>query len=206
MFSTQRLLLLLLSIQIIHTQVVTIRNLGCKTYNANKQCVECATRYYLDINAICQPVNPNCNTYNNKTGACLSCYPGFGIIEDTCLPGIITSNFDPNCNTFSGSDCAVCSKNYYLSTSGRCQAVNPSCNTFNPSNGNCTSCFAGYEIKDGNCVIGQSQPTIANCNSIDSKTGKCFKCSFGFYFDSNRICVQKNPSCKTFDDVNTLCI
>ena len=47
---------------------------------------------------------------------------------------------------------------------------------------------------------------MANCNSINSKTGKCLKCSFGYYFDSNGLCVQKNPNCKTFDDNTSLCI
>lgn len=207
MFLTPKHLLSLLTLLIlVSSQAVIIRNLGCKSYNPNGVCIGCSTRYYLDISAICQPVNPNCNTYDDRTGACLTCYPGFGIIENTCLPGIVSSNFDPNCNTFNGPVCTVCSKNYFLSASGKCTAVNPSCNTYNPSNGNCTSCFAGYEVQAGNCVISQSQPTIANCNTIDPKTSKCLKCSYGFFFDLNGLCAAQNPNCKTFNNLLSLCI
>lgn len=81
MFSNfKRFVFVLALLYLAQLQTVTIRNLGCKTYNGNGTCIECATRYYLDINAICQPVNPNCNTYDIKTGACLTCYPGFGIV------------------------------------------------------------------------------------------------------------------------------
>lgn len=125
------------------TQAVTIRNMGCKTYAAGV-CTGCSNRYYLDSQNICQPVNPNCNTYNDKTGGCLTCYPGFGLIEDTCLPGIVTNAFDPNCNSFKGNDCIKCSKGYFLNSNAKCQAVNPACKTYDITNGACTSCFSGY--------------------------------------------------------------
>ncbi len=44
----------------------------------------CPNRYYLDSNNKCQPVNPSCDTYNNKTGACITCKPGFVLIEGGC--------------------------------------------------------------------------------------------------------------------------
>jgi hypothetical protein len=125
-------------------QSIVIRNLGCKSYNPQGVCITCSTRYYLDSGNICQPVNPNCNTYDLVTGGCLSCYPGFGLIEDTCLPGIVSNSFDPNCNTFNGSLCAKCSSGFFLNTAGKCQGVDPTCKSFDPTNGACLSCFAGY--------------------------------------------------------------
>lgn len=198
------LLLLLLATAIV-SQTVTIRNLGCKTYNEHQVCVECSTRFYLDSSAICQPVNPNCKTYNPSNGACLSCYPGFGIVEDTCLPGAATKSYDPNCNTFDGSACVKCSKGYFLGSSGKCTAVSPSCNTYNPSNGDCTSCFAGYAVEKGKCVLSAADAAVANCNQIDPLTGICLKCSKGYYFDYNGNCAQENPNCKTFDVFLKLC-
>ena len=118
----------------ISSQQVVYRNLGCKTYSGGV-CTACSVRYYLDSANICQPVNPNCNTYDSKTGGCPSCYPGFGLIEDTCLPGIVTSSFDPNCHKFEGDKCAKCSNGFYSNSNGKCQAVDPSCKTFNESNG-----------------------------------------------------------------------
>ena len=124
-----KLLLFLLLLATSFSQVI-VRNLGCKSYNGKGVCASCSVRYYLDSNNICQPVNPNCNTYDSKTGGCLSCYPGFGLLEDTCLPGIVTSSFDPNCNQFKGDQCAKCSNRYYLASTGKCKPVDPSCNTF----------------------------------------------------------------------------
>ena len=172
--------------------------MGCKSYTAGV-CTGCSTRYYLDSQQICQPVNPNCNTYNDKTGGCLSCYPGFGLIEDTCLPGIVTNAFDPNCNSFKGNDCIKCSKGYFLNSNAKCQAVNPACKTYDINNGACTSCFSGYEVALGGCVISTVQSSIPNCNQIDSGSGKCVKCSFGYYFDVNGNCLQADPNCKTFN-------
>ena len=113
----------------VECQIVMIRNLGCRK-SEEGVCVECVTRYWLDSEAICQPVNPNCNTYDPANGACLTCYPGFGLIEDTCLPGIVTSSFDPNCNTFANGTCEKCSVGFYQGAGGRCTAADTSCKTF----------------------------------------------------------------------------
>lgn len=42
--------------------------------------------------------------------------------------------------------------------------VSASCRTYNPNNGVCTGCYAGYEVINGICVVAQSTPAIANCN------------------------------------------
>lgn len=142
-FPYQPLLICLLMV-LTTQQAIVIRNIGCKTYDSNGVCTACSTRYYLDAGKICQPVNPNCDTYDTVTGGCLSCYPGFGLIENTCLPGIVSSSFDPNCNTFNGSLCAKCSNGFFLNAQGKCQGVDPTCKTFNTSTGECLSCFSGY--------------------------------------------------------------
>ena len=67
-------------------QNVIYLNPGCNKFNEAGDCISCSVRFYKDNNGICQPVNPNCNGYNPITGACTTCYPGFAIIENTCLP------------------------------------------------------------------------------------------------------------------------
>lgn len=203
--SGARIAVFLLCIVLSLGQTIVIRNLGCKSYNPQGVCTTCSTRYYLDAGNICQPVNPNCNTYNTTTGGCLSCYPGFGLIEDTCLPGIVSNNFDPNCNTFNGDLCAKCSTGYFLSSSGKCQGVDPSCKSFDLSNGECLSCFAGYELSSGSCIVSKTQATIPNCNQIDLASGKCAKCSFGYFFDQQGNCQQADPNCKSFDSIHFIC-
>jgi hypothetical protein len=187
-------------------QAIIIRNSGCKTFDSNGQCKVCSTRYYLDIDYICQPVNPQCLTYDSSNGACLSCYPGFGVLEGTCLPGLVTKTFDSNCNTFNGSICIKCSSGYFINQKGICQAVSPSCKTFNPSNGACTSCFPGFDVQiDGTCQIGKAIATIANCNQMDSN-GNCLKCSFGYYFNQNKQCIQIDPNCKDYNQTSYKCV
>lgn len=187
------------------TQTIVIRNIGCKSYNAQGVCNNCSLRYYLDPANICQPVNPNCNTYNPSTGACLSCYSGFGLIEDTCLPGLVSGNFDPNCNTFNGDLCVKCSVGFFLNSNGKCQGTDPSCKTFNPSNGACLTCFAGFEVSNGTCIISKTQAAIPNCNQVDLSSGKCTKCSFGYFFDQQGNCQQADPNCKSFDSIRFIC-
>lgn len=92
-----------------------------------------------------------------------------------------------------------------MGSNGKCQTVNPSCKDYDPQNGYCTSCFAGYAVKDGLCVVSQADATVANCNSIDPLTGLCLKCSYGYYFDSNNNCIQQSVSCKSFDTFFKVC-
>lgn len=82
------LLIVLCSFSLIlsNSQNVIYLNPGCNKFNEDGNCVSCSVRFYQDDNGICQPVNPNCNGYNPDTGACTTCYPGFAIVEDTCLP------------------------------------------------------------------------------------------------------------------------
>lgn len=84
----KNILILLLSLLFVtaYTGKVIILNPGCKQFDSSGKCAACSTRFYKDKEGICQPVNPNCRDYNPTNGACTSCYDGFSIIEDTCLP------------------------------------------------------------------------------------------------------------------------
>lgn len=51
----------------------------CKTYSPDGyKCLECAYHAYFDKNGICQNVSDFCKTWDEKTGACLSCFEGYG--------------------------------------------------------------------------------------------------------------------------------
>ena len=44
------------------------------------KCTSCYSSFYLNKNtSTCIKVDGNCKTYNNETGACLSCYDGYVI-------------------------------------------------------------------------------------------------------------------------------
>jgi len=42
-------------------------------------CTACATRTYIGTSGLCEAVSINCNTYDAISGACTSCYSGFGL-------------------------------------------------------------------------------------------------------------------------------
>ena len=181
MKKTSTLLLIVLLIGLAVSQQFTIKNIGCNNFDSNGNCLSCTTKFYKDSNGICQPVNPNCNTYSQANADCLTCYSGYGLKEGTCLPGI-SSVYDQNCNTFQGSICVKCSSGYYLGPKGQCTQANSLCLTFDNQNGACLSCSSGFSLSYGKCS--QSTSTTAysdpNCNQFDNN-GNCQKCSYGYY-------------------------
>jgi hypothetical protein len=47
--------------------------------------------------------------------------------------------------------CYACHNRYYL-VGKQCNLVNPLCNTYNSTNGQCLSCFKGYILNNQLCV------------------------------------------------------
>lgn len=103
-------------------------------------------------------VDENCDQYNSTDGSCLSCYPGFAVQwnaakgKKQCLIHLDT---DPNCEIRgSQSTCAKCYSGFYYSAQNFiCMQINQLCATANSSNGNCLSCYGGYTLINGECVI-----------------------------------------------------
>lgn len=82
-----RFLILLVALAAVaHAGNLIVLNPGCRQFDASGVCAACSNRYYKDGEGICQPVSNNCRTYKSDNGACTSCYDGFSIVEDTCLP------------------------------------------------------------------------------------------------------------------------
>ena len=53
-------------------------------------CLECSFRAFMDDNSVCQQVSDWCNTWNEKTGECTSCYQGYGKpINGVCNGAIV---------------------------------------------------------------------------------------------------------------------
>lgn len=48
----------------------------CASFDANGNCNACSYRTVL-INGRCIPVSDLCNTWDEKTGLCISCYSGY---------------------------------------------------------------------------------------------------------------------------------
>jgi len=77
---TLRISLAFLLVVAVSSTGVIVLNPGCRQFNNAGNCVACSTRFFKDTEGICQPVNPNCRTYNEENGACTSCYDGFSIV------------------------------------------------------------------------------------------------------------------------------
>lgn len=89
--------------------------------------------------------------------------------------------------------CVKCSWGSFLNSKGKCQQANPLCKTFDQTNGKCLSCYPGFEVEEGNCVILRVE-LDPNCNQFEGT--KCVKCSQGAYFDNNGKCQIKDTNCK----------
>jgi hypothetical protein len=186
----------------------TADNYGCAQWT-NGVCTQCSYRY-IAMSQTCQPVNPLCQTWDN-TGKCLTCYTGYEICAEGCIPAPATpgpSYNQPLCNTFdSTGKCTKCATGAYFNN-GVCVQANANCQTFSQTNGWCLSCYAGYSLQVGQCVLiplcpANNAPSDLLCASWSGNT--CLKCSVNAYFN-NGVCTQVNPLCMTFDSSNGNCL
>jgi len=132
----------------------------------------------------------------------LTCFPGYSVVNTTCLLSTVS---DANCKTFKDGACTECSKNFYFNDQGKCIQIDPFCKTFDISSKTCLECYSGFRLVSGICDFSQnSQAFDVGCNNFDTN-GICTNCSQGYYFNSNNVCVQVDPSCKTFNLQSKVC-
>jgi len=139
----------------------------------------CPARQYLS-NGYCLNVSQYCGSYDPYRGFCLNCLNNY-ILDNQGI-----------CNAPS----------YYQSSNGcgprkyqsgnLCFPVDPTCNQFDQSNGNCLSCIDPTDL-------------------LDRSTGKCIKltdiCQDRYYFSSlTKTCVEVNPYCSTYDKSTGYCL
>jgi hypothetical protein len=61
----------------------------CNSFSADgSYCMHCSFRCYMGKNGRCQPVSDFCQTWDDCTGLCNSCYPGY----PASVNGICSSN------------------------------------------------------------------------------------------------------------------
>lgn len=44
--------------------------------------------------------------------------------------------------------------------------MNTFCKDYDPSNGKCTSCYEGYGLNDGKCIVGLDKKDQVNCKKF----------------------------------------
>lgn len=82
-----------------------------------------------------------------------------------------------------------------------CTQYSPLCKTINLANGNCTSCYAGYTLSNGDCITSFA----SNCLSYDFNNN-CLQCISSYFLDSFKRCLPLNPLCKTYNQLNGDCL
>ena len=138
-----------------NTQVPT--DAGCSNWDwANQICISCSPFWVFNANGVCVPVDTLCKTYDNATGLCLSCWKGYNLNADTgaCDRAPNQAVTDKGCSEWNwdAQTCLRCGP-YWWNNNGACQAVSPFCKTYDSNNGQCQSCFTGYNLSNGECVL-----------------------------------------------------
>lgn len=166
---------------------VPVSNSLCATWN-NTICLTCSYRAYFDERGVCQPVSGYCNTWDLKTGACFTCFPGFALVNEQCqlAPSITPADIGCKLWNWSSQVCLACSTNWVFNQNKVCIPVSTQCRT-SDDQGLCTACYKGYDLAAGSCVFSPSNtaaPTDGLCSIWDWNNNKCLKCSSWAYFNT----------------------
>ncbi|XP_071965546.1 proprotein convertase subtilisin/kexin type 5-like [Antedon mediterranea] len=126
-------------------------------------CVEsCGNGFFADDKGICRFCEASCYTCSNYKDFCTACPLGRYLnSQSRCVE--------------------ECDNNEYISDDGMCRVCEDPCATCNgPHNKHCTTCNAGFTIKNGTCV----QRT---------------KCSNKLFINDNDECISCHPTCSECD-------
>ena len=158
-------------------------------------CIKCSLGFYLEDNT-CTMVDPLCKTFDYDEVVCVECYVGYGLLNGECKIEAAPQN--QGCAEFVEGKCEKCSQGYYFGQGDDCLLANTLCRTFDQSNGDCLSCFAGFRLEGRDCVEDEGSSLNPFCAEFDANN-TCIRCSSGYYFDNDKVCQLINPLCKTFD-------
>ena len=153
------------------------KDLGCKTWDWDKQiCLACSTNWVL-IKGACVPVSDQCASHD-ANGACTGCFKGYDLVNGVCQFSTFNTAkpSDLGCATWDWDKqiCLKCSNRWHFNSNNKCIPVEDNCNSYDQASGTCTSCFAGYLVSSGQCV--RQNPL---CKSIDT-AGSCTACYSGY--------------------------
>jgi hypothetical protein len=132
------------------------------------------------------------------------------IVSQTCYNGSVIP-IDPLCKLWDWNNrkCLQCSEKSFRNPNGNgaCNPVSNLCKTFSEINGLCTSCYAGYDLTQGDCALSNSnngRPSDLGCKNWDWNKQVCLECSSGWVFNSKGVCTQVSSNCQSYD-ANGVC-
>jgi len=82
----------------------------------------------------------------------LTCRLDYNFENNTCIP----NGMNPKCSTFNADlVCVQCyyPEKYYLDNNNICSENQLDCKVFDVQSGDCTECYSGYTLYNGQCVL-----------------------------------------------------
>ena len=131
---------------------------------------------------ICVLLNDQCKTYDNN-GDCIACFKGYDLVGGLCEVSTANSkSADPGCAKWDWDSqlCLSCSKNWVFNSSKICIPVSDQCKTTSLNSGLCISCYKGYDLIEGSCVLSASKTAKSSdsgCANWDWDNQICIRCS-----------------------------
>ena len=206
----------------LESNAATVSNLrslqveNCRFHNEAGDCTECIYRYVLDDGA-CRAVSNQCNTWNQSSGACTSCYPGWTLSNGECVVGggseqpteppteVPTEPPTEQPTQPGNSECDF----RQVKIDGVCVNVSNQCNTWDQVSGACTSCYPGWSLSNGECVVGggSEQPTEPP-TEVPTEPPTEQPNQPSCYFRQVRIngnCVNVSDQCNTWNETTGAC-
>ncbi|KAL4506331.1 hypothetical protein ABPG73_017065 [Tetrahymena malaccensis] len=158
-------------------------------------CLSCIQNYTFNATQnTCLPIcDASCNTCSlpMSNQSCLSCFDGFYLINNQCLP------CQSPCSTCQASSnyCLTCQKDYiFQQQTNSCSPIcDSSCKT------SCLSCFDGFYLLNNQCLNCQSP-----CATCINSSSNCLSCKENYTFNEpQNFCTPNcDPSCKTCSSPN----
>ena len=184
-------------------------DLGCGTWDWDNQvCLKCSNGWVFNTDKKCVAVSDQCKTHL-ADGSCESCYAGYDLADGKCI--FSESNnakpADLGCGTWDWKNqkCLNCANRWAFNAAGKCIPVADQCRTYN-ADGNCGSCYKGYDLADGKCIFSESnnaKPSDLGCGTWDWDNQVCLKCSNGWVFNPQKVCVAVSNLCANHNEDGT---
>ena len=132
-----------------------------------------------------------------------SLMPNNNVVDVTCnfSPSNTAAPADLGCKTWENGACVACSANWYSDANGVCQPVSDLCKSHDSANGQCLTCYAGYDLVNGACEFSPSNtaaPSDPGCKTWEN--GVCQACAPRWVFNNNNVCTPVSDICKAHDN------
>jgi proprotein convertase subtilisin/kexin type 5 len=133
---------------------------------------------------------------------CTSCFNGYVLASGSCIFSPLNSALPPDAGcalwNWSNQTCVACS-HFWFFKNGVCTPVSDLCKTYDNVIGVCLTCYLGYDLVNGNCVISTTNSkSDIGCANWNWTSQVCLSCS-PYWVLVNGACHSVSPYCKTYD-------